>query len=238
MYEETVLLQPQMMDNKGCLKLGELLSILSNIATHHAYQLGVYSDEMKGRYGWVVSKLKISLDQPIQNQDSLTVMTYPSTGTNVRFPRSYELYHHETRLGAVISDWSMIDLEKRRIVIPKRIGLTFPPQASTPIMSFEEGMVEGPWAFLETRRVRYSEVDVNGHLNNAHYVMWALDALPLHFLEHHWIQKIVIFFKKETMMNQALHLYICDQEAFTTIQGVDDGNDIHFQILFWSREYE
>lgn len=230
MYNETIQIQIQARDYQGNLKIGDLFSMMSDVATNHALELGIYDPIVHKSYGWVVSKIKIEFLESLKDLNEIRIETTPNQGTNVSFPRSFYLYHQDTLVGKAISYWSLLDLNKRRIAIPKRLGIRFPEDLPSTDMVIEETMQEGEFEFKERREVRYSEVDVNGHLNNAHYMMWALDCLPPDFFEKETIKTLVVFFKKETALHETLNLTMSQKEHDYIISGSDDNGELHFQV--------
>ena len=52
--------------------------------------------------------------------------------------------------------------------------------------------------------VRYADLDLNRHANNASYVSWALEALPLDVRESRWPAVMDIDFLAEAVLNDSL----------------------------------
>lgn len=82
-------------------------------------------------------------------------------------------------VGGVYSIWTLIDLNKRRIVRPQKVGITMPECEE--YVSYVENYE--PLLGIEThkqitREVLYSDVDLNKHMNNARYLEWVMDLLP------------------------------------------------------------
>ena len=44
--------------------------------------------------------------------------------------------------------------------------------------------------------VRYDDIDINNHVNNAVYPVWASESVPYDFRESHDIEKLDVCFKK------------------------------------------
>ena len=60
---------------------------------------------------------------------------------------------------------------------------------------------------METRKVRYSDVDLNGHLNNTKYIDYILDVHDSEFYKKNRISHFVINYDKELMDNNLFNLY-------------------------------
>jgi len=51
--------------------------------------------------------------------------------------------------------------------------------------------------FEKSFEIRYDDIDVNRHVNNANYIIWAFEALPYEFKSKHKLKTLDIVYKKE-----------------------------------------
>jgi medium-chain acyl-[acyl-carrier-protein] hydrolase len=114
--------------------------------------------------------------------------------------RDFEMLDANGRklLGAT-SGWMVLDLQSRR---PQRVE---PILAS--IRSFPERRAAGEeaarlagasdWAEQTSLDVKYSDLDLNDHVNNATYARWILDSYPADFHRTHSVRSMVINFLAE-----------------------------------------
>ncbi len=212
-------------------KLADMFTIFSEMAVVHAESFGGWRKELGQTHGWIISKMRIQLYSQANYLENVTVKTWISQGTNVIFPRSFEVRGEDGRLIAVAtSNWSLIDLVKRRIAFPKRVNLLFPIEImqDAPLQIETNFDDENDYTFVERRQVRYGDIDINGHLNNARYVEWACDVLGYDSFKDKNIGDLSIQFKKETAPNEWLNLEKkCDGDLFK-VRGLDDQGEIHF----------
>ena len=52
--------------------------------------------------------------------------------------------------------------------------------------------------------VRYSNIHTNDHVNNAIYPLWAIETLPLEYLDSHQLTKLEIVFEKEVFLDNSI----------------------------------
>lgn len=71
--------------------------------------------------------------------------------------------------------------------------------------------------FSKSFPVRFSDIDVNDHVNNTHYVEWALEAVPPEVRDQANLTNIRIAFKKETTYGQVI---LSEAQQLQTNQGV------------------
>ena len=51
--------------------------------------------------------------------------------------------------------------------------------------------------YTEEFKIRFDDIDVNQHVNNANYIVWAFETLPKEFKDTHKIKTLDMVFKKE-----------------------------------------
>ena len=116
--------------------------------------------------------------------------------------------------------------------MPKRVGLNIPiNEGFEPYCRLPEAIDEVEYQFIETRKVKYSDIDTNKHMNNTRYIDWACDLIGLEFFEEHYFTSLDIYFKKEIAPNQNVDLYMLQQDQFIYIKGVVDEEEC-FTIKF------
>ena len=221
----------QSLDYTNKWRLSTILNHFSDIATEHALKLGMWNPETIDQYGWVLSKLHLELNQQMNSEpfDMKTTVGIPS---KVIFPRYFQILVNDQIVANGSSIWTLLDLQKRRIVMPKRIGLNIPlNEGFEPYCRLPETIDDVDYQFIETRKVRYSDIDTNKHMNNTRYIDWACDLIGLEFFEEHYFTSLDIYFKKEIAPNQNVDLYMLQQDQFIYIKGVVDEDDC-FTIKF------
>ena len=81
---------------------------------------------------------------------------------------------------------------------------------------------------IETRKVRYSDVDLNGHLNNTKYIDYIIDIHDSGFYQKNRISHFVINYNKELMDNDIFSMYSNNNNP-EYIKGEID-NSIAFEV--------
>lgn len=237
-YEKPMVLGYQNVDFTGHFRLAEIFRELSALATEHAEMIHVWDPSMMGEYGWIVSKMRLIVSRPPIFEQSLTMKTWPGKGSRVIFPRYYVVCDDKGVCVEGIGQWTMLDLKQRRIVMPSRVGITFPEQMADPLeLKIETDFaLRDDYEFVEKRQVRYEDIDTNGHLNNARYIAWITDCLELTYFESGYIGDLSIYFKKEVSPMQVVTIMKKeDGERFYFLGTVED--DVCFVVEGQWRKY-
>ena len=183
------------------LRLLTLMNWLQEAADAHATQLGVGIEYCTNHnMTWVGRSYHIIVEKFPKLHDKVKVSTWPSERNKLTATREFLIQdpsEDSIVLFKATSSWIMIDIEKRKIL---------PLETHTPQYELDETRVI-PTNFpkitdlqdVKAERtthhiVRYDEIDLNQHVNNANYLLWAAEEINQNGNAPHAIQ---IDFKKE-----------------------------------------
>ena len=196
---ETRILQAYQCDRFGYVRPLILMNELQSIADRHAEILGcgrTYCIEYN--IGWVVLYYLVDyIELPCEGEE-LTFTTWPSCQDALRATRDFEIRGADGRLMVrATSQWILIDMEKRR---PLPLANHLSPDVVTPIRAYSCAFEKFP--DFETNKThimkcRFDDIDVNQHINNAVYAVWATESVGYVYRTQHKLKQINIQFKKE-----------------------------------------
>ena len=229
--DKSILLGHSQTDYQGYWKLSDIFTQFAVLATSHAMSFGGWDPKYKDNYGWIVSKMRVKIHHPSYIEETIKMRTWVTKGTHVVYPRQFEILNEngEVVLEAT-SNWTLLDLVRRRIAMPKRVGLSFPEDVP------ENGNIdietnfddESDFEFVEKRQVRYGDIDVNGHLNNARYIEWMCDIFGHEAFKDKYIADISVQFKKETAPGHWLIIEKKETNDLFKVRFIDEEGQVHF----------
>lgn len=167
--------------------LPTICNFLQEIAGNHAERLGFGIRELQARDGtsWMLSRLHVNVGRFVSWGDVLHLKSWPS-GIRGRLVATRDFLGTD-REGAevlqAVSEWLIVDLKALKIVKPSEDFKALSAGEVTRV-ALAESDGGGKFAALgkvdRTARilVRRSDHDFNDHVNNVHYVEWALEAVP------------------------------------------------------------
>jgi len=186
-YEESFILRTWDVDRGGRLTLSAAFNFFQDIAGLHAERLGVGKDPLlaEGK-AWILSRMSAVLERRPAWGSTVLARTWPR-GTDRLFAiRDYLLMDEGgATIGRGRSAWLVVDLSKMRPLRPQALTDGLPRNEALAALDDGAGPVD-PFEGLEGRGARsavYSDLDYNGHVNNARYVQWIQDILPAEPLE-------------------------------------------------------
>lgn len=167
----------------GKLKLHSLFDYLQQAAAEHANSLGVGMNSIysKGMI-WVLSKMSIKITGSFAPEQQIAISTYPVGVERIFFRREFEIYDRNTNqvLAQASSLWLLLDAEKLR---PLRRDVLNNAQLENPDLPVFIEKFPSPNADFSdmqeifTTQVKFSQMDINQHLNNAQYANLVEDAI-------------------------------------------------------------
>lgn len=212
-------------------KIYHMFTTFAELATENGGKIGLWTDEMKGKYGWVIAKQTLTLKEPVRVDDIIEFSTIIGNGSSAIFPRYYFIKKEGREVGVCSAIWTLLDLTRRRIVIPSRVGLTVPVVKHDFKLDTPKSIdFDGELNHVMTRKVLYSDVDLNQHMNNARYIDWALDLIDLEVHRTHFINEVTIHYKKEILPLAQVELYMGQNENRYVVEGRNQEGEVHFLI--------
>lgn len=163
---------------------------------------------------WVLSRMAIEMERyPVQDE-FYSVETWVEEINRLMTTRNFILRDAQgNRIGAASTCWAMIDFETRKPLDLSRNTeyLRHVNPIPCPIeRPIRINSMEG--AAVETRTVRYSDVDFNCHTNSMRYLQWMVDTLPLDQLTHRSLHRVDLNFVHETRYGEEILLF-CDHSG-------------------------
>lgn len=184
-----------------------------HLATKHVDYRQMYEDGMV----FVVNKMRIKIQRRPEFNEKLLLTTIPMEPKGVQFVRDtiFDTVEGE-RLAEVSISWALMHPESRRILRPSafdRYGFQFNPNDGEQVTGYKIRKPEGP-ATIHKRQVKYSDLDYNGHVNNATYADMVCDMVPVELLMHSKIKEFGIIYHKEAKLGQVLDMTVLENEKW------------------------
>jgi acyl-ACP thioesterase len=213
-YSATYRLHTNYVDGQKKMSLPGLFIFLQEIAWAHATQRGFGYDHLKaqGQF-WVLAKVKVRLYDYPQWNDELHIDTWSKAPELLTAYRDYEGYDAAHRhLFSATSAWHILSEGANR---PQRVDAL---KASFLIPEGKHALAEKltkiPAPEItpanELKKVLWSDIDVNMHVNNSRYVQWVMDSFPVDFLLTHQVTEIEVNFLQQAVCGD--QYYIVSQE--------------------------
>lgn len=170
-------------DPKGRVKFSVLLEMFQQMADIDASKFSLsVRQTLEHGITWVLRKYRIDMDRwPTKESGPLKIRTFAEPYRNLFSLRSFKLWDAQGEfLGSAYTWWVLIDAVKMRPLRLDKCELMKPfmdriTEVLPPDCRIDEVTAPG---IVENWKVRWQDLDVNGHTNHAVYFGWALDTVP------------------------------------------------------------
>ncbi len=205
-YSQTYRVEATDVDCFGYLKPSRMLLYAQEVAGKHSDQLTLTYDELARRgLFWAVIRNRIQITRLPREGEVITLETWPMPTTRTAYPRSTVAYDQAgNELFRSVCLWVLMDLNTRSLILPGNSGVEVAGhlrglELATPRSLALKGL-EGHCP----RRVCFTDLDKNRHMNNARYLDWVADLLPSDFYRTHALADLTLCYMNEAREGQAL----------------------------------
>lgn len=223
MYEEKFFITSNDVDDHYELKITSLFKYLQQVSTNHAEIIGFGKKDTvdKGMF-WVITRMKVVIHRLPKMLETIKVTTHPGETQIFIFPRHYQIYDENNNLIVTASSsWAVLDLETHKVKVNPFGNLQIPFERIDEDISLPSKVIGECHRLIEKRKVRYSDIDLNGHLNNTKYIEYMIDTHDQDFYNKYQVKEITINYEKEVRNTDTVTLFTNDEIPETIIGEVD-----------------
>jgi len=217
-------------DFKSQLKLSSLFVYLQDMATEHAYNIGVGRDALLTKYGiiWVLNRAVVEIIRHPVFKEEITIETWPEQPDKVLFNRNFLVYDKDGNIIIkAFSQWVVIDCETRKLRRSSVLEESFPKvDRERPVSSVLNKIKPvGQLDLSYKKTVGYSDIDINEHLNNARYIDYIMDCFSMDLHKKYNARSIQIDYLHEALPGEVIQLYTDMsgiKDNFVYIEGINE----------------
>ena len=228
-WESTYKVKAFDVDSNNRLKVSSVFDYFQDAASNHAEQLNFgYDDLLPKNLFWVLSWAKIDFDGFPKFMDEMKIQTWGKMQYKLHSMRDFLLLNDKDEIICkATTGWLLLDLKTLR---PKILPQVFP---EVKFWDEKSALNDLPDKFpvtdnvekVYTKKINYSDIDLNQHVNNAKYIEFLLNCYDEEFHKKYCIKNITVSFMSETKFGAELEL------SKGTINGIKDHHYIEVVIL-------
>ncbi len=207
-YRQSFLISEGDADRFGRLLPSSLLRFVQVAAGEHCGLLHLSWQELqeKGLF-WAILRHRLQITRWPQKGERILLETWPMPTTRTAYPRSVIAYDAAGQeLLRSVSLWVLMDPNTRALVLPKKSGVDVPGILRGNELSLPGALMPGALSDSCCRTVRFTDLDLNGHMNNARYLDWVWDVLPSRFHENNTPRELTLYYHAEAREGETLEL--------------------------------
>ena len=225
-------------DCHGFLRVLTLMNFLQEAAVESAESLGFGFETCRTKgVAWVGSNYLIKIERLPKIDERIVIETWPAEGKLWGAIRNFLLKDESDNvIIRAKSQWVLIDIERRR---PVSLSKYFPEYEflNEPVMEddFHKLLsVENP-DNVKDIWVRFDDIDINNHVNNAVYPLWAAESIDSEYRMKHTPAEIEVCFKKEALLGEQVEVryMLRENQSIHTIADKNSGDDLADCRFVW-----
>lgn len=195
-----------------CHKRAKLSTIMKLIAETAGadYSVEGHAHQILWEQGmaFLLSRTNFEIRRMPENGERITVSTWEQGVKSAQFIRAFELFDEQGEMIiSAVTTWLLVNPKTRKILRPEvfaRKMTAVSEKKTEATLPVKLRMPEGG-SLVQTRKIRYSDLDSNGHVYNAVYGDIVCDLLPLTILEKP-IRGFQINYQTEAVLGEELAL--------------------------------
>ncbi len=211
----------------GFLRIRTLFNLFQDMADIHAEKFGFGASFCaQNNLAWVGSAYHVKIQNRPRWNDEVILETWPSGKSYVTAMRDFDLRSTTgDPLIAATSQWVLLNRENMRPTAIQKYLPEIPCDAEHVMNSdFKKIPTVTQPQYTCSFAVRQDDIDLNQHVNNAVYPVWAMEVFPASFHETHRLTELEIQFKKPSFFGETISVSAelnDEQNALVTISGPD-----------------
>lgn len=173
-------------DANRCVRPSKIVEYMQETANRQCESSGLPLDKLRDEKGlaFILGALSINIYKPLHAYEEIEVRTWCKEAKSYIFNRYFEIIRDGEKIAEAATTWVLIDLNSKTMVRASNIDFfdgkfyydepvdpaALPPKAK---ISKDASLIE-----VGKRKITYSDIDYNMHMNNTRYPDMICDFLP------------------------------------------------------------
>jgi acyl-ACP thioesterase len=229
-------------DLHNTLKTSSIFNYMQDIAAKHADDLGVgYHALLENQIFWVLSWAKVEIKKLPSYGETVKIKTWAKGKERLFYLRDFIIYNDSNEeIIRATSAWLLLDAKTKRMTDLAKMGLELPSFPNDHAINKYPGKFNFPLQEEQKfkRKIFYSDIDINKHVNNSRYLEFILDCYDQAEHEAKKIKTVTISYKGETHFMDELSIYrssLSDKKNCDFLKAVrdSDSREIFNCLIEW-----
>lgn len=228
-FRQDICIPCYQINREALLRPSAFMDMAQEIAYWAALELGFGYENLHVHHtAWVLSRMHVHFHQSLKWRENASLFTWHKGAGGLFYLRDFELLAPDGTVAVqATSSWVVIDERTRHFVRPEdlsgNLALDYEVADAIPEPAPKVALPRDAEAqSAGEHTVAYSDIDIIGHTNNARYVVWAMDCLPLEVAQQP-MKDLYINFNKETTPGETVQLFRLQEGGAWYVEGRVEG---------------
>ena len=239
-YEKTFTIRTTEVDMASNCRPSALLGFFQELATDHADDLEISRDYLVEEYHavWLLARMWLRLDRPLKMGEKVTIRTWHRGAEKLFMYRDFDILSHGEPVGEAVSAWIVADLESRKMLRPSSVAHIASSPFPETVKDRQLKPLRPPKEALPAyeKIIRWSDVDLNGHMNNTKYADAAMDAFSMEELRDNFLSEMYLNYSLECVPGETITVSRAETAEGWYVEGAGGGTRRFETLLKFSPE--
>jgi len=159
--------------------------------------------------GFLLSRSQVSIYAPLYAYEDIEVRTWCPPSRALSFLRNFQVLRGDTVVAEALTTWALLDIHKKSLVRVNDFDGEFPlgdPLDETKLPAKVRIGSGVEMDCIGQRRIVYSDLDFNHHMNNTKYADMLCDFIP--DIENKYVASLSLSYLKEATAGDVLSIHL------------------------------
>ncbi len=193
----------------GEIKLQNLLLYLQDMADKHTHTANLGADFCKEHnIAWILVSSHLVIERMPKAGETITISSWPFSIRRIGVKREYLVKAGDEVLVRASSLWICLDMIKKRPVsMLDYVSEEFAHEETVLETKFAKIIKAENAQKSMTFPVLFNDLDINNHVNNVIYPIWAMEGLGADWQRNYAIKELEIQYKEETIIGENVTVF-------------------------------
>ena len=239
-FEYSMKIPFDMSDVNGFIKIPQLILLSLQVSGMQSIELGMSDMYILENYNlvWIITDYNMKIERLPVFDEKITIETYAKSHNRLFCYRAFNIKDEAgNTIIEMVATFVLMDRDTRKVhPVMSEITDAFDSELSKtmlrgPRFKELEGGVEQEY------RVRFYDLDMNGHVNNSKYLDWVFEVMGADFLTQHVPKKVHLKYVKEVLAGGLITSQY-EQEGLKTQHQITSDGQINAQAEIEWEEVE
>ena len=235
MFRKEYIVSNNDVDSRFLLKVPAIFRLFQDVALLATESAKVDSITLSKRnIDWVITRMQVEITRLPKCDETIYVHTYPGKDMAMLYPRYFFITDKDDNVIIKSSSiWALIDNNTRKVIVDRDTISKLPPESRDDQLPLPNKIVNPENSvFVENRKIHYSDLDFNSHMNNVRYVELLMDVNGSDFYKKHQASTIILNYMKEIKEKESVSVYTSGSNPQIISVSTDSGLAFLGQISF------
>ncbi len=225
-------------DANRLMRPSQILVYMQETSNRHVASVGLPLDDLRDQkhLGFILSRMRLTIHRRPTAFESIEIQTWTNPGRGFSSERSFRMLCGDEVLAEANSTWALLGTEDHKLHRMEETGYAFEDEDAV-----ETGLpvrlripADLPLETLGERRIVYSDLDYNMHMNNTHYPDMLCDYLSLEEVER--IRGFSLSYLHEAAYGNRITVLGAKREDCYYFRTLNEEGAVCLEAQIWFRE--